>query len=189
MKIYTKRGDRGETSLLGGGRVDKDHPRVAAYGHVDELNSTVGLAAARVRDASIRDRLMRVQNDLFVLGAHLSNPERSDDRKGPSMPELPVDRIGEMETWIDEAVDELPPLRAFILPGGSEGAATLHLARTVCRRAERGVVTLGRHEKVDEAVVRYLNRLSDTLFTLARLENARAGLSDVVWHSRPEDDD
>lgn len=187
MKIYTKRGDRGETSLFGGGRVDKDHPRVAAYGAVDELNSTVGLAVARVSDPSIRERLVRVQEDLFVLGAHLSTPERSDERKGPSMPELPVDRIEEMEEWIDGAVDELPPLRAFILPGGSEGAATLHLARTVCRRAERAVVTLGRQERVDEAVVRYLNRLSDTLFTLARLENARAGLSDVLWRSGPAD--
>lgn len=183
MKIYTKRGDRGQTSLLGGGRVGKDHPRVAAYGNVDELNSAVGLAAARVRDASIRERLVRIQNDLFALGAHLSSPERSEARKGSSMPDLPVDRIDEMEAWIDDAVAELPPLRDFILPGGSEGAATLHLARTICRRAERAVVTLERHETVDEAVVRYLNRLSDTLFTLARLENARAGLADVVWRS------
>jgi len=188
MKIYTKRGDRGETSLLGGGRVEKDHPRVAAYGQVDELNSTVGLAVARVSDPSIQDRLVRIQKDLFALGAHLSAPERSGDRRGPSVPALPVDRIDDMERWIDEAVDELPPLRAFILPGGSEGAATLHLARTVCRRAERAVVTLERDERVDEAVVRYLNRLSDTLFTLARLENARAGLSDVVWRSGPTDD-
>lgn len=183
MKIYTKRGDGGETSLLGGDRVEKDHPRVAAYGSVDELNSTVGLAAARVRDGWIRERLVRVQDDLFVLGAHLSAPERSDGRKRPSTPPLPVDRIDEMEGWIDEMVEELPPLRAFILPGGSEGAATLHVARTVCRRAERAVVTLARREAVDDAIVRYLNRLSDTLFTLARLENARAGLSDVVWRS------
>lgn len=182
MKIYTRTGDAGDTALFGGGRVSKDHHRVAAYGTIDELNASVGVAVTAVGDPEIRLRLERIQHDLFALGAILATAPGDDRPRPKGLPELPLGRVAEMEGWIDAADAELPPLRAFILPGGSSGAAALHLARTVCRRAERGVVHLATLEPVDEGVVRYLNRLSDLLFTLARLENARAGTGDVEWH-------
>lgn len=182
MKIYTRTGDAGETALFGGGRVSKDHPRVAAYGTVDELNASVGVAVSAVSDEGIRARLGTIQHDLFAIGAVLATAEARDDRPRPKgVPGLPTPRIAEMEGWIDEADAELPGLRAFILPGGGPGAAALHLARTVCRRAERAVVHLATLEPVDEGVVVYLNRLSDLLFTFARLENHRAGRADVEW--------
>lgn len=188
MKIYTRTGDEGDTSLFGGGRVAKDHPRVDAYGTVDELNSVVGQALLAVEDEGTRERLSLVQHDLFAIGSALATPAPAAGRKRPSTPELPLARVGEMESWIDEADAELPPLRAFVLPGGAPGGAALHVARTVCRRAERAVVALARTEDVedvDEGVIRYLNRLSDLLFALARLENHRAGRGDVEWRKEP----
>jgi cob(I)alamin adenosyltransferase len=182
MKIYTRTGDAGDTALFGGGRVSKDHPRVTAYGTVDELNAGVGVAVAAVADARIRERLSAIQHDLFALGAALATIPPQEDRPRPKgLPTLPTGRVPEMEAWMDAADGELPPLRAFILPGGTPGAAALHLARTVCRRAERAVVHLATLEEVDEGVVVYLNRLSDLLFTFARLENHRAGTPDVEW--------
>jgi cob(I)alamin adenosyltransferase len=181
VKIYTKTGDAGTTALLGGGRVRKSHPRVAAYGTVDELNSAVGWAIAASSDAQIRARLSLLQHDLFTLGAELARPPKAEGRKRPEVPELPLPRIAEMERWMDEAEGELAPLREFILPGGSPGAAALHLTRTVCRRAEREIVALAESEPIDAEILRYLNRLSDLLFVLARLENARTGTPDVVW--------
>ncbi|MFO8172816.1 MAG: cob(I)yrinic acid a,c-diamide adenosyltransferase [Longimicrobiales bacterium] len=181
MKIYTRSGDKGETGLFGGGRVPKSHVRVDAYGVVDELNATLGVAAATVADGEIGVRLQRVQQDLFNLGASLATPGAEDASAKPATPPLPVKRIQEMEAWIDAATEETPPLRAFILPGGSRGSAALHLSRTVCRRAERAVVRLSSEEPLDPDVIRYLNRLSDLLFSLARLENHRAGVSDVLW--------
>lgn len=181
MKIYTRSGDDGDTALFGGGRVPKAHARVEAYGTVDELNAVIGLAIAQTDDESVRSRLQTVQHDLFSLGADLATPPARDGRKRPSTPELPIGRVTEMEGWIDEADEELAPLRAFVLPGGTVGAAALHLARTVCRRAEREVVRLAAGEPVSEAVVPYLNRLSDLLFTFARLENHRSGVPDVEW--------
>jgi cob(I)alamin adenosyltransferase len=182
MKIYTRTGDAGDTALFGGGRVSKDHHRVAAYGTVDELNACVGWAVATVADADIRERLAQVQHDLFAVGAILASAPPQEDRPRPKgLPDVPVGRIAEMEAWMDRAAAELPPLRAFILPGGSQGAAALHLARTVCRRAERSVVHLATLEPVEEGLVVYLNRLSDLLFTFARLENHRAGAGDVEW--------
>jgi len=182
MKIYTRTGDAGETALFGGGRIPKDHPRVAAYGTVDELNACVGVALAAIADAKIRERLSRIQHDLFALGSLLAVAPPTEGRPRPKgLPAMPLERVPEMERWMDEADEELPPLRAFILPGGAPGAAALHLARTVCRRAERAVVHLAALEEVEAGVVVYLNRLSDLLFTLARLENRRAGMSDVEW--------
>lgn len=183
MKIYTRTGDGGETSLFGGDRVSKDHPRVAAYGTVDELNAAVSWAVETVRDDDVREHLGVVQLDLFVLGAVLATPPSDGGRPTPKgVPEVPVERIAEMEQWIDQATGELPELRAFILPGGSPGAAALHFARTICRRAERAVVALGTERHVPDGVMVYLNRLSDTLFVFARLENHRAGVADVEWH-------
>ncbi len=181
MKIYTRTGDSGETALFGGGRVSKAHLRVEAYGTVDELNASLGLAVSLTADGEIREMVERVQQDLFSLGASLATPGSEHGSAKPTTPPLPLPRIQEMEGWIDAASEETPPLKAFILPGGSGGAGALHLARTVCRRAERAVVRLSVAEGIHPDMVRYLNRLSDLLFALARLENHRQGESDVLW--------
>lgn len=188
MKIYTRTGDTGETSLFGGARVQKDDSRVAAYGTVDELNACLGWALTTVADGEIRERLERVQHDLFALGSLLSVAPATGGRPAPKgLPAVPSERVPAMESWIDHADAELPELRQFILPGGAPGAAALHLARTVCRRAERAVVGLASEGgdadtmRRDGGVIAYLNRLSDVLFTFARLENHRAGVGDVAW--------
>ena len=185
MKIYTRTGDDGETGLFAGGRVPKDDARVEAYGAVDELNSVLGLAVAAlpaVGAGEVPSKLRLVQDDLFALGAALATPAPEDGgRANDHLPPLPAARVAEMEAWMDEADRELEPLREFILPGGTEAAARLHLARTVCRRAERRVVSLSRMAHLDPVIVRYLNRLSDLLFTLARLANSRGGVGDVKW--------
>ena len=180
MRIYTKTGDRGETGLFGGGRVPKSDSRVAAYGEVDELNAVLGVALAAVQDESIAELLRAVQPDLFVLGAHLATPETTRGRR-PSLPPLPVERVAQFERRIDEAEAGLPPLDAFVMPGGSAGGAALHHARTVCRRAERAVVALAAVAPVEGDVIVYLNRLSDLLFVLARVENQRAGGAERRW--------
>ncbi len=159
----------------------KNDVRVAAYGTVDELNSVVGWALTQVADEGVRSHLEVLQHDLFALGAELATPPPGDGRKRPETPGLPESRVAQMEGWIDEAETEVGPIREFILPGGVPGAAALHVARTVCRRAERDVVALAREQEVPAAAVVYLNRLSDLLFMYARLENARAGGQDVTW--------
>ena len=188
MKIYTRTGDEGDTGLFGGGRVPKDHVRVEAYGAVDELNAALGLAIVPLAadgEPELVGRLRRVQEDLFAIGADLAAPAPEDGGGNRAhIPPLPADRIPEMEGWMDAAEERLEPLRDFILPGGTEGAARLHLARTVCRRAERRVVALARVARVDPTVVRYLNRLSDLLFVLARAVNQRAGTPDTRWEPR-----
>ena len=180
MRIYTRTGDAGDTGLFGGGRVPKSHARVEAYGEVDELNATLGVALATDPDASIAGTLRVLQHDLFTLGSHLATPAQTRGER-PALPPAPQARLQEMEAWMDAADAELPELRAFILPGGSAAAAALHHARTVCRRAERRVVALARVEEVDGWIVAYLNRLSDLLFVLARLQNRRDGRDDVLW--------
>ncbi len=179
MKIYTKTGDAGDTGLFGGGRVSKASARVDTYGEVDELNSVLGLVRTEVFDKEIDELFAIVQSRLFDLGAELAT---SPDSKV----ELGIAGVGEsdveqLERCIDKAETELSPLRTFVLPGGSRAAAYLHLARTVCRRAERKLVALSEHEKVRPECIRYVNRLSDTLFVLARLANHRAGIADVPW--------
>jgi len=181
MKIYTRTGDAGDTTLFGGGRVSKDHPRVAAYGAVDELNAALGWAGTQIGDEPLQERLLTLQHDLFTIGGALAAVPREDGSRHPHLPPLPTERAEEMEGWIDEASGELPELREFVLPGGTPGAAALHRARTICRRAERKVVHLALHEAVEEDVIVYLNRLSDLLFSMARLANHRAGHPDVVW--------
>ena len=181
-KIYTRTGDEGETGLFGGGRVSKDHPRVAAYGAIDELNAILGTVVARLETGRMRERLGQVQGDLFAIGGHLATPRGS--RSAAHLPELPVDRPTEFEEWIDEAEDELPELKSFVLPGGSETGAALHHARTVCRRAERAVVRLAEADPVDPSVLVYLNRLSDLLFDFARLQNQRDGRPEDPWKPR-----
>jgi cob(I)alamin adenosyltransferase len=181
MKIYTRTGDQGETGLFGGGRVPKDHPRVAAYGDVDELNSTIGLVRATAPTEWFDELLAGIQRDLFSIGGHLATPDPARVQAALAKAELSEARVQAFEAEIDAADRELPPLRAFVLPAGAPKAAALHLARTVCRRAERNVVHLSHETPVPELFIVYLNRLSDLLFTLARLANHRAGLGDVTW--------
>lgn len=181
MKIYTRTGDEGDTGLFGGGRVPKDHLRVAAYGDVDELNAVLGVARSAGSGASYDPLLELVQRDLFSLGGLLATPDPAKVAAAIAKAELPPGRIEEFERAMDAAEAELPPLRAFILPGGTTQAAALHHARTVCRRAERSVVRLAREAEVPPLIIIYLNRLSDLLFMLARLANHRAGHPDQTW--------
>jgi len=181
MKIYTKTGDGGKTGLFGGGRVGKDHPRVEAYGDVDELNATLGLARAAEVMPRIDEVLVPIQRDLFAIGALLATPDREKMRQHLEKARVDDERIAQLERAIDDADAELEPLRAFVLPGGTPKAAALHVARTVCRRAERRVIRLQGDEEIPQLVVVYLNRLSDLLFTLARLANKRAGAGEVTW--------
>jgi cob(I)alamin adenosyltransferase len=180
LKIYTKTGDTGETGLFGGARVPKSDGRVCAYGDVDELNAVIGWTMIQIEDQQIVEFLRRVQSELFVVGSHLATVVEKN-KPQPKLPPLPVDSIGEMEKAIDAAETELPALKSFNLPGGKPTGAALHLARTVCRRAERSVVALSEMEDVDAVILTYLNRLSDTLFELARLANHRGGVAETKW--------
>ena len=178
VKIYTRTGDQGETSLLGGTRVSKADARVDAYGEVDELNAWVGLARASRLDSDLEAVLVRIQQDLFALGAHLADP--SDTMvPGTGKASLGDPDVARLEGLIDRFETELPPLRRFILAGGSAGGAALHVARTVCRRAERRIV--GLRPSPEAWLVRYVNRLSDLLFVLARAANQRAGVPETEW--------
>jgi len=181
MKIYTKTGDDGDTGLFGGGRVQKDDPRVEAYGDVDELNAALGVARAADPMPRIDEVLVPLQRDLFSIGALLATPDREKMQQHLIKAKIDDGRIAELERAIDECERELQPLRAFIIPGGTHKAAALHLARTVCRRAERRVVRLQRDVEIPQLVVIYLNRLSDLLFMLARVANVRAGNGEVTW--------
>lgn len=179
MKIYTKTGDRGDTRLFDGTRTRKDDSRVEAYGDIDELNSFIGAAVAWIADRELAAILMDIQRDLFSVGAQLANPRSAEETSGRLR--LEPRRIEILEEAIDRFETELPPLRQFILAGGCPGGALLHVARTVCRRGERRVVALARNVTVDEVVIRYLNRLSDFLFVLARLINHRQGQQEIPW--------
>ena len=182
MKIYTRTGDDGTTGLFGGQRVGKDAPRVEAYGTVDETNALIGVVRALLpADDPLQERLEAVQASLFVVGADLATPEIEGKRASSYVPRVSDEDVTLLEQWIDEVDAELEPMRTFILPSGVPAAAHLHLARTVCRRAERRVVTLSHVESVAGAARIYLNRLSDLLFVWARLVNARAGTSETPW--------
>ena len=182
MKIYTRKGDDGRTALYGGGRVSKAHVRVEAYGSVDELNAAVGLARAASPAEDVDAVLARMQSDLFDLGAELAAVGRAAEALGETrLTEADLERL---ERDIDRFEAELPPLRSFVLPGGTEASARLHLARTVARRAERRLVELADQEPLRPLLVQYLNRAGDLLFVLARLANARAGVADVPWAGR-----
>jgi cob(I)alamin adenosyltransferase len=181
MPIYTRTGDEGTTGLFGGGRVPKDHPRVAAYGDVDELNAAIGVARATAPTELAEGLLDAIQRDLFALGGQLATPDPAKVAKALERATLSERRIEEFERAIDAADTELTPLRAFVLPAGTAKAAAFHLARTICRRAERSVVRLAQEDQVPPLFISYLNRLSDLLFTLARLANHRGGPGDVIW--------
>ena len=179
MKIYTKTGDRGDTRLFDGTKVRKDDERVEAYGCVDELNSFIGAAASFTDDGALRDMLAAIQKDLFSVGAQLADPGFKD-RSGAKF-HLSAERISALETAIDTFETELPPLRQFILSGGGQAGAMLHVARTVCRRAERQVVNLSEKLEVNPDLIVYLNRLSDFLFVMARVVNHRQGKQEIPW--------
>ncbi len=178
MKLYTRTGDSGQTSLFAGGRVSKGHVRLHAYGTIDELNAVLGLAIAAGLEDTLRAQVQRAQSELFTVGADLATPldagAKRITRVGPHM----VERL---ESEIDAWQEQLPALRNFILPGGGMGGAFLHQARTVCRRAERWIVTLAEGEAVNDEVLRYINRLSDWLFAAARAANQAAGTDEQLW--------
>ncbi len=181
MKIYTKTGDTGQTGLFGGGRVPKDDPRVEAYGDVDELNAVLGTARAVEAMQRIDEVLVPIQRDLFSIGSLLATPDLEKMHDHLLKAQIDDARILDLEHAIDDCDRELEPLRAFIVPGGTPKAAALHVARTVCRRAERRVISLQRDVEIPAIVVVYLNRLSDLLFSLARVANARSGAGEVTW--------
>lgn len=178
MKLSTKTGDGGQTGLIGGERVDKHDARVATYGEVDELNAVLGLVVAALPDDTWRSDLHAIQSDLFTLGAQLA----VSDAATPGQRIVP-EQVARLDALLDAVSASLPELTNFVLPGGCELAARFHLARTVCRRAERGVVALSRRVTLDAQVIVYLNRLSDLLFAYALAANQRAGVADIVWHA------
>lgn len=181
MKIYTKTGDAGTTGLFGGGRVPKDDARVDAYGDVDELNAVLGAARASGPMPRVDEVLVAVQRDLFAIGALLATPDVAKMHAHLEKARIDDARIEELERAIDACDNELEPLKAFIIPGGTPKAAALHVARTVCRRAERKVVHLQHSVELPKLTIVYLNRLSDLLFSLARVANKRAGAGEVTW--------
>lgn len=181
-KVYTRTGDDGTTALGGGQRVPKDALRIEAYGTVDELNSWIGVARAVETSAGTDEELARIQNDLFHLGSDLCVLE--EDREALPVPRIEARHVEALESLMDRLSGDLPPLENFILPGGSLAAAHLHVARTVCRRAERLVTRLSRQEILSPEILRYLNRLSDALFVMARHENRIQEIDDVLWDSQ-----
>jgi cob(I)alamin adenosyltransferase len=181
VKIYTRTGDQGQTSLIGGTRVLKSHDRIHTYGTVDELNSYIGLLRDQEVNAGRRDLLKEIQDRLFTIGALLAaDPEKSKMK----LPDLLESDVTLLEEAMDRMNENLPELRAFVLPGGHQSVSFCHLARCVCRRAERLVTGLGQHEWVDELVVKYLNRLSDYLFVLSRLMTQELGVEEIPWKPR-----
>ncbi len=181
-RVYTRAGDDGTTALGGGQRVQKDSLRIDAYGTVDELNSVLGVAVAAGLHDSLKERFFVIQQVLFNLGSDLCILE--EDKKRFKVPGIEQRHVDELESWIDEWNDDLEPLKSFILPGGDMCAAQLHVARTVCRRAERLTIALAREEEVGEFCVPYLNRLSDLLFVVSRYQSKLAGVGDILWDSR-----
>jgi cob(I)alamin adenosyltransferase len=181
-KLYTRKGDEGATSLGGGQRVPKDSLRVEAYGTVDELNSVIGVALAHGLSHRLAELLPPIQNELFHLGSDLCFLET--DKAQHPVPQIELRHVAHLESLIDELNSAVGPLENFILPGGSVGSTHLHLARTVCRRAERAAISLARTEPVGAHALQYLNRLSDLLFAMARYENKQRGRSEPLWDER-----
>ena len=183
MKIYTKTGDKGETGLFGGERVSKNSDRIRAYGTIDELNSFIGLAITEAKNDEVKLLLQKIQNRLFTVGSDLATPDTEKNKK------LKIERTpdhfhSEIEVEIDKYEEKLEPLKNFILPGGSKGAALLHICRTVARRAEREVVALNSIVKIDGNIIIFLNRISDLFFVLSRFENYVSNIPDTIWESQ-----
>ena len=176
MKIYTKTGDDGNTGLQGNLRIGKSHPRIMAYGTVDESNAALGMVLTNTLDEDVEKILVEIQNELFLVGADLSNPNLNDTKN-----RVTLDMIEKLEQYIDKFESELPPLTNFILPGGDTSAAQLHYVRTVVRRAETLVVQLSEKDEINSNCIKYLNRLSDLFFVMGRLINKRKGKDDIIW--------
>lgn len=178
MKIYTKKGDKGETSLIGGVRVKKSNNRIHAYGTIDELNSVVGIVRDSLKDSTIRKQLLGIQNHLFVIGSHLASAPNSKMQ----IPDISHSDITQLEEYMDEMNLSLPELTSFILPGGNISSSYCHLARTVCRRAERWVIEVSEKEEVDPLIIAYLNRLSDYFFILSRRISSINDAKEIQWN-------
>ncbi len=176
MKIYTKTGDDGTTGIQGGKRISKSNLRIKAYGTIDELNATIGLVLSKKFDDDIENLLRNIQNDLFVAGSDLSNPDLSNMKN-----RITKEMVANIEKNIDRLENELPPITNFILPGGHEVASLIHIARTIARRAETIVISLNEKEKVNDECKKFLNRLSDLLFVIARTVNKKNGFNDIIW--------
>jgi len=176
MKIYTKTGDDGTTGVQGGKRISKSNLRIKAYGVIDELNAIIGLVLSKKFDDDIEDLFRNIQNDLFVVGSDLSNPDLSNMKN-----RITTEMVTNIEKNIDRLENELPPITNFILPGGHEVASLIHIARTIARRAETIVISLNEKEKINDECKKYLNRLSDLLFVIARTVNKKNGFSDIIW--------
>ncbi len=176
MKIYTKTGDDGTTGVQGGKRISKSNLRIKAYGVIDELNATIGLVLSKKFDDDIEDLFRNIQNDLFVVGSDLSNPDLSNMKN-----RITAEMVTNIEKNIDRLENELPPITNFILPGGHEVASLIHIARTIARRAETIVISLNEKEKINDECKKYLNRLSDLLFVIARTVNKKNGFNDIIW--------
>lgn len=181
MKIYTKTGDKGTTSLIGGTRLSKAHVRIDAYGTVDELNSYIGMLRDQPVNEKRKDLLKEIQDRLFTMGSHLAS---ESDQKKKILPDLTEEDIVLLENEMDQIDSKIPPLRAFVLPGGHQSVSFGHIARTVCRRAERAVIHLQQGEEVELIVIRYLNRLSDYLFMLCRIMTYELEIEEVTWQPR-----
>lgn len=180
MKIYTKTGDKGQTSLFGGERVGKNNIRIKAYGSLDELNSFIGLTIVKVKSEKIKEVLFNLQNKLFIVGSDLATPSTEKNKK-LNIQRTPAEFISEVEILIDELSSNLEDLKNFILPGGSEGAALLHICRTIARRAEREIVELKQSEQITENIIIFTNRISDLFFVLSRYENKHSNIPDIKW--------
>ncbi len=184
-KVYTKAGDRGRTQLIGGDKVKKSHARIDCYGTIDELNATIGMCLAALEQSSAKaalsSKLIRIQNELFNVGTQLATP---DAERRAELPNIRPELVELLETEMDELNDDLPALTSFVLPGGSECSARFHIARTVCRRAERMVVELAETNTVDDVHISYLNRLSDTLFVFGRYSLVADGLPEQLWEPK-----
>jgi cob(I)alamin adenosyltransferase len=183
MKIYTKTGDKGETGLFGGERVSKDSIRISAYGTIDELNSFLGYTITEVKDASVKDTLLKIQNYLFTIGSDLATPVTEKNEK-LKIQRTPESFYKEIEKMIDYYDGQLEELKNFILPGGSKSASLLHICRTVCRRAEREVVALKKSVNIEDNIIIFLNRLSDLFFVLSRFENKVSNHHDTIWNPK-----
>jgi cob(I)alamin adenosyltransferase len=183
MKIYTKTGDKGETGLFGGERVSKDSPRISAYGTIDELNSFLGYTITEVKDASVKDTLLKIQNYLFTIGSDLATPDTEKNNR-LNIQRTPESFYKEIEKMIDHYDSKLEELKNFILPGGSKSASLLHICRTICRRAEREVVALKKSVTIGDNIIIFLNRLSDLFFVLSRFENKVSNHPDTIWNPK-----
>ncbi|MFQ5940814.1 MAG: cob(I)yrinic acid a,c-diamide adenosyltransferase [Nitrososphaerales archaeon] len=181
VKIYTKGGDKGDTSLIGGKRVPKSSVRINAYGNVDELNASIGIAISFIDDNEVKKLLEQIQNELFIVGSDLADPSYPESVN--NSPRVNDALVKQMENIIDKYDQEVGAIQFFILPGGSKEAALLHLARGIARRAERNCVELSNVEKINPTIITYLNRLSDLLYTLARVMNKRRNVNDVAWQA------